>query len=56
MPSLVATEFLHVVTDSRRFDPPMTQIVALDWLEGFLTLPEVKTVETNEASLSLTLR
>jgi hypothetical protein len=34
----------------------MTQIVALDWLEGFLTLPEVKTVETNEASLSLTLR
>jgi len=56
LPSLVATEFLHIVTDGRRFNPPMTQIVALDWIEGFLTLPEIKTVESNEASLQLTLR
>jgi hypothetical protein len=34
----------------------MTQIVALDWIEGFLTLPEVKTVAPNEASLKLTLQ
>lgn len=54
LPSLVATEFLHVVTDARRFDPPMTQTLALDWIEGFLTLPEVNTVEANEASLHLT--
>ena len=56
LPSLVATEFLHIVTDGRRFNPPMTQTVALDWIEGFLTLPEVKTVEANEASLRLTLQ
>ena len=28
-PSLVVTEFLHVVTDARRFDPPLTMIEAL---------------------------
>jgi predicted nucleic acid-binding protein len=56
LPLLVATEFLHVVTDERRFDPPMTQTLALDWIEGFLTLPEVNTVESNEASLHLTLQ
>jgi len=56
LPSLVATEFLHVVTDGRRFNPPMTQTVALDWIEGFLTLSEVKTVESNDASLQLTLQ
>ena len=56
VPSLVVTEFLHVVTDGPRFDPPLSQTVALDWIEGFLTLPEVKTVDSNEASLRLTLR
>ena len=56
LPSLVATEFLHIVTDARRFDPPMTPTVALDWVEGFLTLPEVNTVDSNEASLRLTLQ
>ena len=52
-PHWVATEFLHIVTDGRRFNPLMTQTVALDWIEGFLTLPEVNTVESNEASLHL---
>ncbi len=56
LPSLVVTEFLHIVTDGRRFDPPMTQTVALDWIEGFLTLPEIQTIEPNEASLHLMLQ
>ena len=29
-PSLVLTEFLHVVTDAKRFDPPLTMSEALD--------------------------
>ncbi len=56
LPSLVVTEFLHVITDGRRFDPPMSQTLALDWIEGFLTLPEINTIESNAASLRLTLQ
>lgn len=29
-PDLVIDEFLHVVTDERRFNPPLTMIEALD--------------------------
>ena len=32
VPPLVINEFLHVVTDTRRFNPPLTMIEALDWL------------------------
>jgi predicted nucleic acid-binding protein len=53
--SLVITEFLHVATDARRFNPPLTQTEALDWIEGFLTLPEVNVVETDSDSIHLTL-
>ena len=41
-PPLVVTEFLHVVTDDRRFVPPLTMIEALDWIEDFLTNPPRK--------------
>ena len=50
-PPLIATEFLHVVTDARRFVPPLTMEAALEWLEDFKANPLVKTVEPNEASL-----
>ncbi len=33
-PPLVATEFLHVVTDERRFSPPLTMSEAIQWLEA----------------------
>ena len=30
----------------------MTQVEALDWIEGFLTLPQVSILEPTESSLS----
>jgi predicted nucleic acid-binding protein len=53
--SLVITEFLHIATDARRFSPPLTQTEALDWIEGFLTLPEVHLIKTDSESIHLTL-
>lgn len=44
-PSLVATEFLHVVTDERRFAPPLTMPEALDWIRDFLGSPGVSLLE-----------
>ncbi len=41
VPLLVVTEFLHVVTDSRRFTPPLTMSEAVDWIEEFLGNPAV---------------
>jgi predicted nucleic acid-binding protein len=38
-PSLIVTEFLHVVTDERRFIPPLTMPEAVDWMEEFLANP-----------------
>lgn len=55
-PPLIATEFLHVVTDERRFAPPLTMEEALEWLEDFMANPLVKTVEPGEASLRQTMR
>jgi uncharacterized protein len=55
-PPLIATEFLHVVTDERRFAPPLTMEEALAWLEDFMANPLVKTVEPGEASLRQTMR
>jgi predicted nucleic acid-binding protein len=34
-PSLIVAEFLHVVTDAKRFAPPLTMPEALDWMRGF---------------------
>lgn len=55
-PSLVATEFLHVVTDARRFDPPLTMIEALDWMDEILTTPSFKLLEPSPESLRQTFR
>ena len=55
-PSLIVTEFLHVVTDARRFDPPLTMPEALDWIEEFLANPAVSLLEPTQASTNQTLR
>lgn len=54
-PSLVATEFLHVVTDERRFSPPLTMPEALDWTQEFLANPAVSLLEPTQASMDQTL-
>jgi predicted nucleic acid-binding protein len=54
-PPLVATEFLHVVTDERRFAPPLTMNEAMSWLEDFLANPSVGLVQPSDASLDQTL-
>jgi predicted nucleic acid-binding protein len=55
-PPLVATEFLHVATDPRRFDPPFTMPEALDWIEDFLANSSVSLIEPTDASFQQTLR
>jgi len=54
-PSLVIDEFLHVITDARRFNPPLTMIEALDWVESFLANPAVGLLEPTPESLRQTL-
>ncbi len=54
-PTLIVTEFLHVVTDERRFAPPLTMIEALDWIEDFLANPAVSILEPSQSSLPQTL-
>jgi predicted nucleic acid-binding protein len=54
-PPLIATEFLHVVTDERRFAPPLTMVEALEWIEDFIANPLVKIVEPDGASLRQTI-
>jgi predicted nucleic acid-binding protein len=55
-PSLVINEFLHVITDARRFNPPLTMVEALDWVENFLANPAVGLLEPTPESLRQTLR
>ncbi len=55
-PPLVVTEFLHVVTDARRFDPPLTMTEALDWIEDLLANPTVGLLEPSQESLRQMLR
>jgi predicted nucleic acid-binding protein len=55
-PALVISEFLHVITDERRFVPPLTMVEALDWTEEFIANPLVSLLEPNEASMNQTLR
>jgi len=54
--SLVATEFLHVVTDPRRFAPPLTMSDALDWTEEFRRNAAIDSIEPTRASLDQSLR
>ncbi len=55
-PSLVADEFLHVITDERRFNPPLTMIEGLDWLEKILSNSAVSVIEPTPESLRQALR
>lgn len=55
-PPLVINEFLHVITDERRFSPPLTMTEALDWMEGFLANPAVGMLEPSAESARQTLR
>jgi predicted nucleic acid-binding protein len=55
-PSLVATEFLHVVTDDRRFAPPLTTPEAMDWIQDFLANPGVNLLEPTQAGMDQTIR
>lgn len=55
-PSLVINEFLHVITDARRFSPPLTMAEALDWVKTFLASPAVGLVEPTPESLHQTLQ
>ena len=54
-PSLVINEFLHVITDARRFSPPLTMTEALDWVESFLA-SSAGLLEPTPESLRQTLR
>ena len=55
-PSLVVDEFLHVITDARRFSPPLTMLEALDWVENFAANPAVGLLEPTPETLRQTLR
>jgi predicted nucleic acid-binding protein len=50
VPPLVINEFLHVVTDAKRFSPPLTMIEALDWIEEFIANSAVTVPDTTTAS------
>jgi predicted nucleic acid-binding protein len=47
VPALVIAEFLHVVTDAKRFDPPLTMTEALDWMDDFLKNPSIMLLESS---------
>ena len=52
---LVASEFLHVVTDRRRFATPLSMTGALDWLATVVARPEIGVVTSGPEDLTLTL-
>jgi predicted nucleic acid-binding protein len=54
-PSLVLTEFLHVITDAKRFAPPLTMSEALDWIEELLASGSFYQLEPTPESLRQTL-
>ncbi len=55
-PPLIVTEFLHIVTDVRRFQPALEMSEALEWMEEFLANPGIQLVPPTDASLALTMR
>lgn len=52
---LVLDEFVHVVTDARRFDPPVPMTEALTLARGYLGRSNVECLATDESSLLLAL-
>ena len=55
IPTLVINEFLHVITDQRRFSPPLKMTEAVDWIENFLSNPAVGVLEPASESSRQTL-
>jgi predicted nucleic acid-binding protein len=55
-PPLIISEFLHVVTDPRRYSPPLTMTQALDWTQGFLENRSVGLVQSSAETLLQSLR
>jgi len=55
-PPLIATEFLHVATDDRRFSPPLTMTEALEWIEEFTSNSTVSLIQPTDESFRQTLR
>ena len=49
----VLHEFLHVVTDARRFDPPVPMAAALDIVRNYLGCANVECLATDEAATRL---
>jgi predicted nucleic acid-binding protein len=55
VPTLVATEFLHVVTDQRRFEAAMSMAEALDWLKDFLANGAVSLLHPTDEAFRQTM-
>jgi len=55
-PPLIATEFLHVATDDRRFSPPLTMTEALEWIEEFTSNSTVSLLQPTDESFRQMLR
>jgi predicted nucleic acid-binding protein len=53
---LTVTEFLHIVTDERRFSPAFTMPEAVEWIERFMANPGMELLASSAESLRLTLR
>lgn len=51
----VLHEFVHIITDARRFDPPVTMPEALAVARGYLNRSNVECVSTDAESLELAL-
>jgi predicted nucleic acid-binding protein len=54
-PSSVVNEFLHVVTDPRRFNPPLSMAEAIAWMEELLTDPRIQLLESTAEGVLLTM-
>jgi predicted nucleic acid-binding protein len=52
----VLAEFLHVATDSRRFNPPLLMEEALSWIEAWLAREETLLLAVEDADVQLCLR
>jgi predicted nucleic acid-binding protein len=49
----VIAEFLHLITDTRRFERAVSMVAALDWVDDFLTNPSVELLMPTDESLLL---
>ena len=53
--ALVLHEFVHIVTDARRFDPPVAMSEALAIARGYLNRTNIECLPVDEASVHLAL-